>query len=62
MLAGIDHDHGVPVFLSSLAAVLNSSSARFFRHLGAARIIFPRYVELSGLRQIIAKAGREAEY
>lgn len=47
---------------SSLAVVLNSQAVRFFRKLGAARIIFPRYTGLANLRQVIAAAGEAVEY
>lgn len=50
------------IHISSLAAVLNSASADFFRGLGAGRIIFPRYMDLEELRLIIAKTGPEMEY
>ncbi|MFZ5633517.1 MAG: peptidase U32 family protein [Bacillota bacterium] len=50
------------IHVSSLAPVLNSSAASFFRVLGAARIIFPRYVDLEDIRVIMDKAGRDMEY
>ncbi len=50
------------IHASSLAVVLNSQAVRFFRKLGAARIIFPRYTGLANLRQVIAAAGEAVEY
>lgn len=50
------------IHVSSLAAVLNSASATFFRNLGAARIIFPRYIDTMELGMIIDKVGRAVEY
>lgn len=52
----------VAVHVSSLAAVLNSSSATFFKILGASRIIFPRYMETDDVMEIINKTGRDIEY
>ncbi|MHB8156741.1 MAG: peptidase U32 family protein [Desulfocucumaceae bacterium] len=52
----------VPVHVSSLAAVLNSASVSFFHTLGASRIIFPRYIGLGELANIISKAGVPIEY
>lgn len=53
---------GVPVHVSSLAAVLNSASASFFRDLGASRIIFPRYMDPGDMGLIMDRAGRQLEY
>ncbi len=50
------------IHVSSLAAVLNSSSVDFYRSLGAKRIIFPRYLDLAVLKEIMDKAGRDLEY
>lgn len=52
----------IPIHISSLAAVLNSGAVSFFRDLGAQRMIFPRYLSLSALQQIIKKSGRTLEY
>lgn len=52
----------IPIHVSSLAAVLNSGAVSFFRDLGAKRIIFPRYLGLADLQQIINKSGRHLEY
>lgn len=53
---------GAPIHVSSLAAVLNSASASFFRDMGAARIIFPRYMGLEEIGEIVSKVGPETEY
>lgn len=53
---------GAAIHVSSLAAVLNSASASFFRDLGASRIIFPRYMGLEELGRIVAKTGGTTEY
>ena len=50
------------IHVSSLAAVLNSQAVRFFRELGTARVIFPRYTGLANLRQVITSAGTAVEY
>ncbi|SHI99616.1 peptidase U32 family protein [Desulfosporosinus lacus] len=50
------------IHVSSLAAVLNSSSVNFFRKLGVERIIFPRYLDVNTLRKIIAVGGTDMEY
>lgn len=50
------------IHVSSLAAVLNSASVKFFRDLGASRIIFPRYISVSDIAKIIANAGSAVEY
>ncbi|MFZ5643832.1 MAG: peptidase U32 family protein [Bacillota bacterium] len=50
------------IHISSLAAVLNSSSVSFFRALGASRIIFPRYLSTNNLKAIISETGPGIEY
>jgi len=63
LIAAVREEYpGVVVHVSSLAAVLNSGSALFFKMLGASRIIFPRYMETEDLREIINKTGKDIEY
>lgn len=50
------------VHVSSLAAVLNSPAALFFQTIGASRIIFPRYMPIDDIRQIIEVVGHKMEY
>lgn len=50
------------IHVSSLAGVLNSASVKFFRELGASRIIFPRYIPLEDLKAIISKIHPPLEY
>lgn len=53
---------GTVIHASSLAAVLNSAAALFFKEIGASRIIFPRYLDPAEMGLIIGRAGRELEY
>jgi len=53
---------GVSIHVSSLLAVLNSASASLFRDLGGSRIIFPRYMGLEELGEIVSRVGPETEY
>jgi len=53
---------GASIHVSSLAAVINSASASLFRDMGAARIIFPRYMGLTELGEIVSKVGSKTEY
>ncbi len=46
-------DLGVRIHLSSIAACRNSESARFFSELGVSRVIFPRYLRLEEIGQIV---------
>lgn len=62
MMAVRDARPGTAVHVSSLAAVLNSGSASFFRALGASRIIFPRYMDPDDIRKVVEKTGRDVEY
>lgn len=50
------------IHVSSLASVLNSASATFFKNLGVSRVIFPRYVDLEEIRAITNKVGPQVEY
>ena len=50
------------IHVSSLSGVLNSESIKFFRELGASRIIFPRYIPLDDLKAIIDKIHPPLEY
>lgn len=50
------------IHVSSVAPVLNSMAAVFFKNLGASRIIFPRYLSLSDLKTIMKKVGNRMEY
>lgn len=52
----------IVIHVSSLAAVLNSAAASFFRRLGVKRIIFPRYMELETMRSIIDSGESDLEY
>ncbi|WP_027363768.1 peptidase U32 family protein [Desulfotruncus alcoholivorax] len=49
------------IHASSLAPVLNSASASFYNNLGASRIIFPRYIDLPDLKNIINKIDKKIE-
>ncbi len=62
MLAIKEAMPGVDIHVSSLAAVLNSSAASFFRDLGVTRIIFPRYMVPGDIKTIIDIVGRGIEY
>jgi len=53
MLALIDAGHANEIHLSSLAAVTNAGSARFFRSLGISRIILPRHLTLSEIEHCV---------
>lgn len=57
-----EKEQDIVIHVSSLAAVLNSSSVNFFRKLGVERIIFPRYLNVNSLNTIISTCGRELEY
>lgn len=50
------------IHVSSLSGILNSESIKFFRDLGASRIIFPRYISLEDLKSIIVKTHPPLEY
>lgn len=52
----------IDIHVSSLSAVLNSGSVEFFRQLGVRRIVFPRYLGLAELKQVIDKTGSSLEY
>ncbi|MDA8442680.1 MAG: U32 family peptidase [Peptococcaceae bacterium] len=43
----------VSIHVSSLAAVLNSEAVELFRDLGVCRIIFPRYMDIGDMQQIM---------
>lgn len=51
----------VNVHVSSLAAVLNSQSVKFFESLGVNRVIFPRYNGLANLSEVISQ-NKKMEY
>jgi len=51
----------IEIHVSSLAPVLNSASVAFYNNLGASRIIFPRYIDLPDLKNIISKMGSKIE-
>lgn len=46
-------DLGIRLHLSSIAACRNSESARFFNELGIDRVIFPRYLKLDEISDIV---------
>lgn len=52
----------IVIHVSSLATVLNSCSVNFFKKLGVERIIFPRYLNVKTLREIIKASGTDLEY
>jgi len=47
-------DLGIRLHLSSISACRNSESARFFKELGIDRVIFPRYLKLDEISDIVA--------
>lgn len=50
------------IHVSSLAAVLNSAAVSFFSQLGVKRIVFPRYLPLATMENIIKESGNHLEY
>ncbi|WP_088225964.1 U32 family peptidase [Desulfosporosinus sp. FKB] len=52
----------VTLHASSLGGILNTETAKFFRDLGAKRLIFPRYVDLEDMARIMQKIGSDMEY
>ncbi len=54
-------DHGLPVHVSTQASVANSQAARFYRDLGAERIILARECSLDDMKAIKADSGVEIE-
>lgn len=47
-------DLGIRLHLSSIAACRNREAARFFGELGIDRVIFPRYLKLDEIRDMVA--------
>ncbi|HHY28342.1 MAG TPA: U32 family peptidase [Desulfitobacterium dehalogenans] len=58
----IEKEPDIVIHVSSLAGVLNSSAALFFKKLGVKRVVFPRYLEAKTLKKIIDRAGEDLEY
>jgi len=62
ILALRENSFNLPIHASSISSILNSESAKFFKNLGVSRIIFPRYLSIATMEDIIKKTGNDLEY